>query len=441
MSTTICALSTPYGRGGIAVIRVSGDKAIEITSKIFKSKRPLEQALSHTVTFGRIVDGDITVDQALVTVFRGPNSFTGENICEISCHGGMVVVNKITDLLIENGCEMAQPGEFTKRAFMNGKLSLTEAEAVKDVIDAKTDGALWAAVNRLEGGITGPICELRERLLRLLAAIQVASDFPEDDVEDFSGGDLYGELEDINNELYKLKNSARRGEALREGITCAICGVPNTGKSSLLNALYEREKAIVTDLAGTTRDVVEAWIDIEGIPVKLGDTAGIRESGDRVEKIGVEMSLDYIRQADICLFVTEAGRDLYPEEEEILSSITCHIIKIANKIDINDEIKDNYIGISAKSNIGIDKIRSEIISTLGLMSTGGSVVANRRQLNAVVRAMEAVDRAKKSVENGFYSDLAAIDVREAVEALGEAEGLSVDQETVNKIFEEFCLGK
>ena len=441
MSTTICALSTPYGRGGIAVIRVSGEKAVDITAKIFRSKRPLEQAASHTVTFGRIVDGENAVDQALVTVFRGPNSFTGEDVCEISCHGGMVIVNRITNLLIENGCEMAQPGEFTKRAFLNGKLSLTEAEAVKDVIDARTDGALWAAVNRLEGGVSRPIRDMREKLLHLLAAIQVASDFPEEDVEDFSGGDLYGELGEIYNELDKLKNSARRGEALREGIICAICGLPNTGKSSLLNALYEREKAIVTDIAGTTRDVVEVWTDIEGIPVKLGDTAGIRESGDVVEKIGVEMSLEYIRQADICLFVTEAGRPLNPDEEEILASIKCPIIKIANKIDLNNDIREDFIGISAREKTGIEKVRKEIVSSLGLISAGNTVIANRRQLQAVVRAMEAVGRAKLSVENGFYSDLAAIDVREAVEALGEAEGLSVDQETVNKIFEEFCLGK
>ncbi|MGN1098539.1 MAG: tRNA uridine-5-carboxymethylaminomethyl(34) synthesis GTPase MnmE [Clostridia bacterium] len=441
MPQTICALSTPYGRGGIAVIRVSGDFAVEYTAKIFQSKNSIMDAKSHTVTFGKIVGPDGIIDEGLVTVFRAPRSFTGENICEISCHGGMVGVNKIIDALIENGCVMAQPGEFTKRAFLNGKLSLTEAEAVKDIIDARTDGALWAAVNRLEGGITKPICEIRERLLRLLAAIQVSSDFPEDDIEDFSGCDLKAELEDIYTELEKLKNSSRRGEALRNGVSCAICGLPNTGKSSLLNALYEKEKAIVTDIAGTTRDVIEAWIDVEGVPVKLGDTAGIRESDDSIEKIGVKMSMNYIKEADICLFVTEAGRELTDEETEILSSITCPVIKIANKIDIKDDSRDDFIKISAKNLLYIDEIKKEIVKKLGLMSSGGGVIANRRQLQAVVRAMEAVSRALKSINDGFFSDLAAIDVSEAVSALGEAEGISVNQETVNKIFEEFCLGK
>ncbi len=208
MEQTICALSTPYGRGGIAVIRVSGPESIAITSKIFHSKQNIKTKPSHTVTFGRIIEGENVVDQVLVAVFRGPNSFTGEDVCEISCHGGIVTVNKIIDLLIENGCSMAQPGEFTKRAFLNGKLSLTEAEAVKDVIDARTDGALWAAVNRLEGGITRPIVDMREKLLRLLASIQVASDFPEEDVEDLTGVDLGAELEGIYGELNRLKSSA-----------------------------------------------------------------------------------------------------------------------------------------------------------------------------------------------------------------------------------------
>lgn len=423
------------------MIRISGPRAVEITSKIFVSKQPLENMDSHTVTFGRVVHEGGTVDQALVSLFRGPGSFTGEDVCEINCHGGMVIVNKIIDILIENGCTMAEPGEFTKRAFLNGKLSLTEAEAVKDVIDARTDGALWAAVNRLEGGLTGPVVSMREKLLKLLAAVQVASDFPEEDAEDFGGEDMAGRLKEIYFELEALKNTARRGEALREGISCAICGLPNTGKSSLLNALYEREKAIVTDIAGTTRDVVEAWIDLEGVPVRLGDTAGIRESADTVEKIGVKMSLDYIRQADICLFVTEAGRGLVPEEEELLAGIKCPVIKIANKTDLSPDGREDFIKISAACGVGTDEVKKEIIRLLGLGAPAGAVIANRRQLQAVIRAMEAVGRALSSVEAGFYSDLAAIDIRAAVEALGEAEGLSVDDETVNKIFEEFCLGK
>lgn len=441
MSRTICALSTPYGRGGIAVIRISGDEAIKNAAKIFHSKKSIIEADSHTVTFGKIFSGETLIDEGLAAIFRAPSSFTGEDVCEISCHGGMVGVNRIIDALIEAGCSMAEPGEFTKRAFMNGKMSLTQAEAVKDIIDARTDGALWAAVNRLEGGITKPICLIRDELLHLLAAIQVSSDFPEEDVEDFSGEDITENLNKIVSSLDKLKSGARRGEALRNGITCAICGLPNTGKSSLLNALYQRDRAIVNQQAGTTRDVVEAWIDIEGVPIKLGDTAGIRESGDSIEKIGVEMSLNYIKEADICLFVTESGRPLNSEEEEILKKITCSVIKIANKSDIKSDDREDYIKISAKENLNIDLVRQAIVQKLGLIDNGGAVIANRRQLEAVTRALEAVKRALKSVEDGFYSDIAAIDISEAVEALGEAEGMSVNDETVNKIFEEFCLGK
>lgn len=441
MSRTICALSTPYGKGGIAVIRVSGDNAIEYSSKVFKASTPITEAKSHTVTFGRAVDGDGTIDQCLAAVFLAPKSFTGEDVCEISCHGSVTAVNKIIDALIENGCVMAEPGEFTKRAFMNGKLSLTEAEAVKDIIDAKTDGALWAAVNRLEGGISKPIRNLRERLLHLLAAIQASSDFPEDDIEDFSGADLKTELTEIKAELGKMRATAGRGEALRNGIACAICGVPNTGKSSLLNALYESEKAIVTDIAGTTRDVVEAWTEIEGIPVKLGDTAGIRESGDSIEKIGVEMSRNYIKEADICLFVTEAGRELTDEEKELLSSISCPVIKIANKIDKSGDGRRDYLKVSAKNLLNIDKVKNEIVKELGLVQSGNGVIANRRQLEAIILAEKAVDRALDSLNAGFYGDLAAVDISGAVSALGEMEGMSVNEETVNKIFEDFCLGK
>lgn len=441
MSETICALSTPYGRGGIAVIRVSGPEAAEFTEKIFKSKKPLSEAASHTVTFGKLVWEGQVLDEALVTLFRAPRSFTGENVCEISCHGGTVVVNRVIDALLGAGCVLAEPGEFTKRAFMNGKLSLTQAEAVKDIIDARTDGALWAAVNRLEGGISAPIRKIRGELLHLLASIQAASDFPEDDIEDFSGGDVAAELSETLSELVRLKNTSRRGEALRDGVFCVICGIPNTGKSSLLNALCGRERAIVNTAAGTTRDVIDVWTDIEGIPVRLSDTAGIRESGDSIEREGVRLSRDSIRAADICIFLTEAGRPLTSEEEDLLASIPCAVIKAANKCDLNGETREGYIPISAKNNTGIEALRSAIIAELGLMNSGGAVIANRRQREAVGRAAAAVERALAALAEGFYGDIAAIDIADAVSALGEAEGMTVSDEVVDEIFREFCLGK
>ncbi len=438
--STICALSTPYGRGGIAVIRVSGERAVELTAEVFRSKKSLLTAQSHTVTFGKTVDESGVIDECLVTVFRAPRSFTGENVCEISCHGGMVGVNRIIDALISRGCVLAQPGEFTKRAFMNGKLSLTQAEAVKDIIDARTDGALWAAVNRLEGGISKPINEIRDELVKLLAAIQVSADFPDDDVEDFAGGALSEKINGMIGRLRRLSGSFRRGEALRNGVFCVICGVPNTGKSSLLNAIYGRERAIVTPEAGTTRDLVEVWTDIEGVPVRLGDTAGIRQAGG-VEEIGVRLSLSSIKEADICVFVTEAGRPLTPEEEDILASIPCALIKAANKCDLARDGRDDYFKISAKTGFGVEELRGEIVRRLGLMDGGSAPIANRRQLEAVTRAAEALERAAASLGDGFYSDLAAVDIADAIAALGEAEGLSLNQEVVDKIFEDFCLGK
>lgn len=437
---TVCAVSTPRGKGGISVIRVSGKAAIDITASIFRSKKNIKDALSHTVTYGICENNGKDIDECLVTVFREPNSFTGENVCEISCHGGMLSTERIMEALIEHGASPAGRGEFTKRAFMNGKMSLTQAEAVNDIIEAKTDSALWAAVNRLEGGITKPIISVREKLLDLLAAIQVSSDFPEDDIDDFAGGDLLKQLSEIENELLTLKNSAKRGAALNNGIVCAICGIPNTGKSSLLNALILKNKAIVTDIAGTTRDVVEEWIDIEGIPVKLGDTAGIRESGDKIESIGIEMSVEYIKNSDICIFVTEAGREINDEEKKILENINVPFIKVGNKTDIKPETRDNFIGISAKKNIGIEKLKKEISHIIG-DEQPKAMIANERQFDAVMKALKAVRRAIKGINEGFFSDLASIDVQDAVSALGEAEGISVNQETVNRIFEKFCLGK
>ena len=441
MNDTICALSTPRGKGGIAVIRVSGEDALKITQKIIRSGKSIEKAEGYTIVYGIAYDGENDIDECLVSVFRAPNSFTGENVCEISCHGSMVSVERIIDALIKKGAFIAQKGEFTKRAFLNGKLSLTQAEAVRDIIESKTDKALYAAVNRLEGGITKPIIKIRETLLDLLAAIQVASDFPEEDIDTFAGGELLGKLVSSKNELEILKKSARHGEALNNGITCAICGVPNTGKSSLLNAILERRKAIVTNIAGTTRDVVEDFLDIDGIPVKFGDTAGIRESNDIVENIGVEKSFDYIESSDICIFVTEAGRELSAEEKEIIEKIKDkpHIL-VENKTDLFEKSKDGFIGISAKNNFGIDEIKKEI-ANITQSNESTAFIANERQFEAVVKAAESIEKAIETVESGFFSDLASIDIQHAISFLGEAEGISVNQETVNRIFEKFCLGK
>jgi tRNA modification GTPase len=435
-------VSTPRGTGGIAVIRVSGPDAFKITKKIFISKKDIEKAEGYTILFGHISDGEKKIDDVLVSVFRAPKSFTGENICEISCHGGVVVSQRILDLLVKNGAEYALPGEFTKRAFMNGKMSLTQAEAVHDIISAETISAADAAIDRISGGLSEKILTLRDKIIKLLAMIQVSTDFPDEDIDSFAGGKLDDILTECINELDELLKSAVRGIFLTKGASCVIAGLPNTGKSSLLNALLEEDKAIVTDIPGTTRDSVEGRCQIGGVTVNFQDTAGIRETEDIVEKMGVNKSKELIKKADFVIFLTESGRCLTKEENEILDEIgskTC--IKVLNKCDVISEKRDGYISISAKNSDGIDCVKKRIEEIVQSGDECRGLIANERQRSSILSASNALKRAKKTLDDGFYSDLAVIDISECASDLGEAEGMSVNDEVIDRIFKDFCLGK
>lgn len=439
---TICAIATPRGKGGISVIRISGDEAFSIVKKIFSSSKDIEKAEGYTILYGNIVDKEEKVDEVLVSVFRAPKSFTGENVCEISCHGGVIVTQKILDLLLKSGCTLADRGEFTKRAFMNGKMSLTQAEAIHDIIEAKTQKGAAAAVNRLGGALTEKIVKIRDEIIKLLASIQVSTDFPDEDIDSFADGSLTNMLDDFEKSLEALLNSAKRGIYLSNGARCAIVGIPNAGKSSLLNALLEEEKAIVTHIPGTTRDVVEGRCEIGGVLVNFLDTAGIRETDDVIEKIGVNKAKELIDDCDFVIFVTETGRNLNKEEEEILSTIeNKKKILVLNKSDKTDEIRDGFITISAKNNQGIEKVKDKISEFLYENEETSTMIANERQRDAVQTALSAIKRAKETLMEGFYSDLTVIDISLAAEALGEAEGMSVNDEVVDRIFREFCLGK
>ncbi len=439
---TICAIATPRGKGGISVIRVSGPEAFTITKKVFSSKKDIEKVEGYTIVYGNIEDRGEKVDEVLVSVFRAPKSFTGENVCEISCHGGVIVTERILGLLIDAGCALADRGEFTKRAYMNGKMSLTQAEAVHDIIEAKTKKGASLAINNLNGALTEKIKPLRDDIVKSLAMVQVSTDFPDEDIDSFQDGTLLEILDGFEMRLKELSDTANRGIYLSNGAKCAIVGMPNAGKSSLLNCLLEEEKAIVTHIPGTTRDVIEGKCDIDGVMVNFLDTAGIRETDDIIEKIGVDKSKKMIDESDFVIFVTESGRDLTDEEKEIYSLVKDKkTICVLNKSDKCDEERDGFITISAKTGAGVTILKNKISELLDKGVESDAMIANERQREAVINASNSIKKAKETLKNGDFSDLAAIDMMYAAQSLGEADGQSINDEVVDRIFRDFCLGK
>lgn len=456
MERTIAAISTPPGPGGIAVIRMSGDKAVEIGDKIFRGGKKLADASSHTVHYGFIVNGkNEKIDEVLVTVMRAPKTFTREDVVEISAHGGAMSARSVLDTAIRAGASPAEPGEFTKRAFLNGRIDLSQAEAVIDIINSKNELSRRSALSQLEGGLSKEIKKIRGELVRLAAGMQVIIDYPDEELEDVTERDIYDITSACARSVKKLLDTADSGRLIRDGLRVAIVGKPNVGKSSLLNSLARAERAIVTDVAGTTRDVIEEYTDLGGVPVILTDTAGIRETDDIVEKIGVERSQKSIDECDLAVVMLDGSTLLTDEDMEILRmTAEKQRIIVINKTDLckpkyAEAIKSKSHGAavletSAVTGIGLDELTDEIkkLYHFGSVSAGsGAVITNMRHKKALMAAGEALDRASDAVKSGLPTDMASLDINEAINALGEITGETVSDSVVDEIFHSFCVGK
>jgi tRNA modification GTPase len=454
---TIAAISTPLGEGGIAVIRVSGPDAVDIVNGVFSAKKSLAEVPSHTIHYGNIVDPESgeRIDEVLVSVMRAPRSFTREDVVEVNCHGGIISVKKILDLLLSRGCRLAEPGEFTKRAFLNGRIDLAQAEAVIDLIRSKSDRAYSVAAKQAEGSLSRRVKELRQHLLELMAHIEVNIDYPEHDVEEMTNELIRSRCGEAIGKIDSLLKTAEQGKILREGIETVIVGRPNVGKSSLLNLLAHENKAIVTDIPGTTRDVIEEYVTVSGIPLRLLDTAGIRETADIVEKIGVERSKNALAQADLVLLVLNYNEPLHEDEISLLEQVKMRkVLVIVNKTDLPQRLDvdavrryipaEQLVMMSIQREEGLDKLE-EAISRMfysGQMETADAAyVSNVRHIHLLKRARSHLQDALASAENGVPIDMIQIDIKNAWEALGEIIGDAVGESLIDQIFSQFCLGK
>ena len=454
--STIAAISTAPGNAGIGIIRLSGDDCFKILQKIFKPKNKGE-IKGYTIKYGNIVksENDEIIDEVLVSYFVAPKSYTKENMCEINSHGGIVVENQILEECLKNGAVIAEPGEFTKRAFMNGRIDLSQAEAVIDIINSKTEKEMMVAQRHLEGSLSKKIKDIQGEILNLMADIEASIDYPEYDIEETTNKKINDTLNSVEEKLLKLKNSFENGKILKEGIKTAIIGKPNVGKSSLLNLILGENRAIVSDIEGTTRDTIEEYINIKGIPLKIVDTAGIRKTNDEVEKIGVERSINNISNAELIIALFDDSRTFDDQDQKILDLIEGKkTIILINKIDLGKNLikeneklkkfKNNIIEFSTINETGLDKLYNKIeelfkLNELDCENT--EIITNNRHKQQILYALEDVAKGRESLETHMPVDITAICLKDILERLAEITGENVSEDIINEIFKKFCLGK
>lgn len=454
MNDTICAIATSSGIGAIAIIRVSGEESIEIVNKIFKGK-DLTKVSSHTINYGHIIDEqENIVDEVLVSIMKSPKTFTTEDIVEINTHGGIAPTNKVLELLLENGCRLAEPGEFTKRAFLNGRIDILEAEAVMDMIDAKTEVQRKMAINQISGKVSNLINDLRDDMVQIISNINVNIDYPEyDDVDILTTEILIPKITNLKEQIIKIIKESNNGKIIKEGIKTSIIGRPNVGKSSLLNALIEEEKAIVTDIAGTTRDIVEGQIKINGVILNIIDTAGIRETDDKIEALGVEKSLKIMEEADLILFMLNNNEELTKDIEMLLDKLNNKkYIIIINKNDLETKLdkkllkkyEKQIVNLSVLKHQGIDNLKEKIIELFNineLETKDPTYLSNSRSISILKRCLKSIEEVEKGLEEKRPIDMLELDIKNIWEELGLINGTSYEEELLDEMFSRFCLGK
>ncbi|HET7627713.1 MAG TPA: tRNA uridine-5-carboxymethylaminomethyl(34) synthesis GTPase MnmE [Bacillales bacterium] len=459
-SDTIAAISTPMGEGAIAIVRLSGEEAVAIADRVFQAKsgKTLAEVESHTIHYGDVIDRgrEERIDEVMVSVMRAPKTFTREDVVEINCHGGVVSVKRVLEKVLEEGARLAEPGEFTKRAFLNGRIDLSQAEAVMDLIRSKTDRAMNVALNQMEGRLSRLVQRLRQTLLETVAHVEVNIDYPEYDAEEMTNELLLEKTRYVAAEIEKLLETAQQGKILREGLSTVIIGRPNVGKSSLLNSLVHENKAIVTDIPGTTRDVIEEYVNIKGVPLRLVDTAGIRETEDMVERIGVDRSRKVLKEADLILLLLNSNEPLTKEDEDLVEAVKgMNTIVVVNKTDLPQQIsleevrklsggRTPIITTSLVKDEGVDELETAISDLFfgGNVEAGDmTYVSNARHAALLRQASRTIAEAIAAIESGMPVDMAQIDITRTWEILGEIVGDTVSESLIDQLFSQFCLGK